>query len=221
MENMGKTIKSLRQRRGMTQDDLANALFLSRQTISNYELGRTTPDIETLTRLSEILDSDLQTLIYGPEDFTAQRKRIRRFLLLTGCSIALLLLGDFLAVKALEWQGRHYDASPSLLLSFLYQPITYALLGWTVVEGVDTLGKLRPVGKNWAKWSRIAVFLIILTYLSTVAVFLFSAVWNVSLPAWLAQLPYRFFVKKTFLGLRVSQAAAWGCGTLFWLSRKD
>ncbi|MCI6486454.1 MAG: helix-turn-helix domain-containing protein [Clostridiales bacterium] len=43
MRDVGKNIKDLRQGRGLTQDELAERLFVSRQTVSNYELGRTRP----------------------------------------------------------------------------------------------------------------------------------------------------------------------------------
>ena len=39
MANVGKQIKKLRMARSMTQDDLAERLFVSRQTVSNYETG--------------------------------------------------------------------------------------------------------------------------------------------------------------------------------------
>ena len=39
MANVGKQIRKLRTARSMTQDDLAEQLFVSRQTVSNYETG--------------------------------------------------------------------------------------------------------------------------------------------------------------------------------------
>ena len=48
MRDIGKNIRQLRIRRNMTQDDLARALFVTRQTVSNYETGKSRPDIEML-----------------------------------------------------------------------------------------------------------------------------------------------------------------------------
>ncbi|MGI6001911.1 MAG: helix-turn-helix transcriptional regulator [Candidatus Merdisoma sp.] len=39
MANVGKNIRRLRNEKRMTQDELAEKLFVSRQTISNYETG--------------------------------------------------------------------------------------------------------------------------------------------------------------------------------------
>ena len=39
MRDIGKNIKNIRQTKGMTQDTMAEALFVTRQTVSNYENG--------------------------------------------------------------------------------------------------------------------------------------------------------------------------------------
>ena len=67
MRDIGKNIKLLRQRQNMTQDELAEALFVTRQTVSNYETGRSRPDVEMLLKVAEVLDVDANTLLYGPE----------------------------------------------------------------------------------------------------------------------------------------------------------
>ena len=54
MRDIGKNIRDLRKRQNMTQDELAARLFVTRQTVSNYENGRTRPDVEQILRLAEI-----------------------------------------------------------------------------------------------------------------------------------------------------------------------
>ena len=39
MRDIGKNIRALRARRGLSQDQLAEALHVTRQTVSNYETG--------------------------------------------------------------------------------------------------------------------------------------------------------------------------------------
>jgi len=39
MRDIGKNIRDLRSKRNMTQDELAEKLFVTRQTVSNYETG--------------------------------------------------------------------------------------------------------------------------------------------------------------------------------------
>ena len=51
MRDIGANIRRARTRRHLTQDDLAQTVHTTRQTISNYETGRSRPDVETLQRL--------------------------------------------------------------------------------------------------------------------------------------------------------------------------
>ena len=67
MRDIGKNIKQLRLQQKMTQDELAERLFVTRQTVSNYETGKSRPDVDMLVKISEVFHTDLQQLIYGPE----------------------------------------------------------------------------------------------------------------------------------------------------------
>lgn len=51
MDQVAKHIKDLRKHAGLTQDDLAERMHVTRQTVSSWETGRTQPDIETLSAL--------------------------------------------------------------------------------------------------------------------------------------------------------------------------
>lgn len=67
---VGKNIKKMREKRKMTQEELANRLNVTRQAVSNWETEKTQPDIETLNQISLILDTSVETLIYGSEKKT-------------------------------------------------------------------------------------------------------------------------------------------------------
>ena len=54
MRDIGKNIRDLRQQKHLTQEELAEQLFVTRQTVSNYENGRTRPDVDQILRLAEI-----------------------------------------------------------------------------------------------------------------------------------------------------------------------
>ncbi len=47
-------LKDLRKERGLTQDQAAEALFVSSKTVSRWETGATIPDLETLVKLAEV-----------------------------------------------------------------------------------------------------------------------------------------------------------------------
>ena len=67
MNSVAKNLKTIRLKAGYTQSDLAQALHVTRQTVSSWETGRNEPDIESLTALAEYLQTDVTTLIYGPK----------------------------------------------------------------------------------------------------------------------------------------------------------
>lgn len=65
MNDIARNIKTLRKRAGLTQDDLAEKLYVTRQAVSNWENNKTQPDIDTLLSLSKALNCDISELLYG------------------------------------------------------------------------------------------------------------------------------------------------------------
>ena len=63
MRDIGKNIKHLREVNKLSQEQLAEKLFVTRQTISNYETSRSRPDVEMLQKIAEVLDTDVNTVI--------------------------------------------------------------------------------------------------------------------------------------------------------------
>lgn len=66
-----ENLKTLRKKKGMTQEELAARLNVVRQTISKWEKGLSVPDAELLTKLAEILEVSVSQLLGSPiEDET-------------------------------------------------------------------------------------------------------------------------------------------------------
>ena len=63
MIQLGQQIKNLRTANHLSQEDLAQKLFVSRQSISKYENGEATPDVEKLIQMAEIFEVSLDFLI--------------------------------------------------------------------------------------------------------------------------------------------------------------
>lgn len=57
---VGKNIKKLRSAKGLTQEELAAKLNVTRQALSSWETGRTEPDIDTLERISQVLEVSIE-----------------------------------------------------------------------------------------------------------------------------------------------------------------
>ena len=58
-------MKKYRTEAGLSQDALAEKIFVSRQTISNWETGKNYPDINSLLRMSEVFGVSVDALLKG------------------------------------------------------------------------------------------------------------------------------------------------------------
>ena len=62
---LGENIKKIRQKKGYTQEEVANRLHVTRQTISKWEKNYSVPDADLLVRLAEILEVPTSELLSG------------------------------------------------------------------------------------------------------------------------------------------------------------
>lgn len=62
----------LRKQKGFSQEELANRLNVSRQTISKWEVGESTPDMEKLVAISDLFEVSLDELVKGEEPKLAE-----------------------------------------------------------------------------------------------------------------------------------------------------
>ena len=113
----------LRKQKGFSQEELASRLNVSRQTVSKWEVGDSTPDMEKLVAISDLFGISLDELILGkkPEPAPApaeqapakselytdikekvltenNRKKVRK-----GAKIALIVLGAVLVIDAVSF----------------------------------------------------------------------------------------------------------------------
>ena len=65
-------IFELRTKNGLSQDELAEKLYVTRQAVSRWETGETTPNTETLKLLSKLFDVSINTLLGSPRKLICQ-----------------------------------------------------------------------------------------------------------------------------------------------------
>ena len=65
-------IYELRTKSGMSQDELAEKVFVTRQAVSRWENGETVPNTETLKLLSKLFDVSINTLLGSPRQLVCQ-----------------------------------------------------------------------------------------------------------------------------------------------------
>lgn len=92
---IGKQIKKYRLELNLSQDDLAEKIFVTRQTISNWENDKNYPDIKSLLLLSSLFDISLDILVKG--DLEKMKEQIKtediKKLNHDGAIFSFLLLG--------------------------------------------------------------------------------------------------------------------------------
>ena len=105
---LGKQIKMHRQEVRLSQEDLANRVYVSRQTISNWENDKSYPDVNSLVLLSEIFQISLDKLIKGDVDVmkeaikTEEVKKIKQY----GTVYTILLIATLVSAMPLfMWLG--------------------------------------------------------------------------------------------------------------------
>lgn len=164
MRDIGKNIRSIRTDKNMTQDELAEKLFVTRQTVSNYETGRSRPDIDMLLKIAQTLDVDLQELIYEPVS-AAERRRKRLWVAAVLLVTAVLGIALRLAVQYVSQLAFSYINQPGIIVGFLAVPGFYLLLGWAVAACTRVLLESRPLPARAIRRIRIAVGIYVGFYL--------------------------------------------------------
>lgn len=108
--DIGQRLKKKRQEANLTQKELAEILFVSRQTISSWEVGRTYPDLEALVAISELYHTPLDDLLKEDsqlvKDITKKVKKSERRKIINIVLAILLLL---VTATSTFYAIRHYQ----------------------------------------------------------------------------------------------------------------
>lgn len=104
---LGENILRLRKKQGLSQEQLGEKIDVTRQTISNWELGETSPNPEQLKLLSkvlmvsvdELLDNEIKSIL---EEKVSNTERLAgiiiKILKIVGVFITILFIIDFIVL---------------------------------------------------------------------------------------------------------------------------
>lgn len=131
---IGRNCRRLRQRAGMTQEDLAERLHVTRQAVSAWETEKNRLDAETLVALAEALGADVQELLYGPDAVREPFARYqRRYLVCAALSAAVVISWLVTAVTLKPYLDRQaartYISYPSMAYFLAVPPLGVLGLG--------------------------------------------------------------------------------------------
>lgn len=164
MRDIGKNIKELRVRKNLTQDDLAEKLFVTRQTVSNYETGKSRPDVEMLVKIGEVLETDIQQLIYGPER-SQPTPEIKRLILAAAVPAILGLIWVICEPLADFWRVQSFVLGPVLALRGLVKPLLLLSIGWLLGHLLTMALRMKPFTGGWVKYARTVLLILLILWL--------------------------------------------------------
>lgn len=156
MNAAAKNLKRLRTRQGMTQEELAERLHVTRQAVSNWETAKTQPDIETLAVLAKALGTDANELIYGPRPAGERYARYqKKHVLCAVLMLAWLLMKIKLVPYLKRLQSTAFETRPLWFYMLFVQPLAL----FTAGALLPALASLRVDIRLRGAWLRRGVVL--------------------------------------------------------------
>ena len=136
--NIGNKIKNAREENKLTQTQASESLMVSRQTISNWENGKSLPDILSVIRMSELYQISLDELLKGDKammekiekdiEISKTEKKIIKYAWIA------ILVGAILLVL-----GNIFEGNP--IIEFLGGATPWILLALTFLFWILSLNK--------------------------------------------------------------------------------
>ncbi len=161
-KTVGTNIKDFRKAKGLSQDDLASAIFVTRQTVSNYETGRSNPDLDMLQKIADALGVEVLWILYGvpaaPEKQASKKKTIKLFFFLTVSFVLTVGLSIYTAIIKLN----SFIVIPNMMVRLLLVPLTLALFGATLIQIIDYFLNIGKQENKFMKAGRITTVSILI-----------------------------------------------------------
>ena len=137
--DVGNQIRERRQRLGLSQEELAQRLYVSRVTISHWETGRTLPDVQSMLLLANLFGTTIDEMVRGDVDemreMVEKDERRARTLAVALAAVEVVAV-TALAVTAVA--GREYlEPALRLLLAVLALAFSVVMLVARRSEGSD------------------------------------------------------------------------------------
>ena len=157
----GKKLQTLRQSKGLTQEELADLLYVSRAAVSKWESGRGYPNIDSLKAISKLFSITIDNLLSGEElltiaeeDTRQQKSHLHDLVFgLLDCSIAIFF---FLPLFGQTISGTVEEVSLLSLSGIsLYMRIVYFVITiGMIVFGILTLALQNSSRGFWLQHKR-------------------------------------------------------------------
>lgn len=162
---LGKQIRKYRKEQSLSQDELAEKVYVSRQTISNWENDKSYPDVNSLILLSEVFHTSIDNLIKGDVEVMKEqvknedRKEFEKISRIFSVLFLAMMITPIPLIHYLKYAGIAIWvllAVVTLYFSFIVEKMkkqfdiqTYReIIAFMEGEKLDEIAKAREEGKN-------------------------------------------------------------------------
>ena len=160
-------LQELRKQKGLTQEELAEALYVSRAAVSKWESGRGYPNIDSLKEISRFFFLTIDDLLSGSEILTiAEEDQKQKNSLLLDLVFGLLDLSVSMFLFLPLFGQREHDTVYEVSLLALSNIAPYlmgayiAIIAGMILWGILTLALQNCNGKFWVNYKRRISFLL-------------------------------------------------------------
>lgn len=133
--NLSERIQELRKARGLSQEELAEALGVSRQAVSKWESGQSSPDLDKIVQLSEYFGVSTDHLLKGAELLPADTEELNTAFIFNAVATAFDLLS--IVLSALIWYETQEAGALIAGLVFLIFGLMLHVIGSRWSKGRD------------------------------------------------------------------------------------
>lgn len=180
--NINQQIKAYRLKQNISQEELAEKIFVTRQTVSNWETGKNYPDIHSLLLMSNLFGVSLDQLVKG--DLNAMKDSIKKedikvytfWSNLYGILFISFIISFAPLLYFLDWYGVTISASLFIILIYVAFKVekikkvndiqTYKeIISFLNGEKLDEITKNKEIGKRNYQTAFLALGFALITFI--------------------------------------------------------
>ena len=162
---VGAQIKKYRSNMGISQEELAEKVYVSRQTVSNWETGKNYPDIHSVLLLSSVFNVSLDQLIKGDVEIMKKEiketeiKKLNKYGGIYAVSLILAVISLVPFIVLMDWYGLiPWSGVYAIALYFAFKAVkvkkdnhlsTYKeIVAFTEGRRLDEIEEQQEIGKR-------------------------------------------------------------------------
>ncbi len=132
MNTVSENLKRIRQERNLTQQQMADKLYVTQQAVSNWEKGKTMPTVDMLVDIATKLNVEIDQLLYAVDE--KKEKQKKKVFVYTVITVTLLFLYIYLFPLADKMREENFDLTLRAFVYFILVPLIYFFIPLTAVQ---------------------------------------------------------------------------------------